>query len=56
MENIDNFLSACCKLGVPAHALVDTVDVFEMRDTPKVVECVVSGRGRGRGVVWCRVV
>ncbi|CAM9234954.1 unnamed protein product, partial [Pylaiella littoralis] len=40
MENIDNFLSACCKLGVPAHALVDTVDVFEMRDTPKVVECV----------------
>ncbi|CAM9888817.1 unnamed protein product [Ectocarpus fasciculatus] len=40
MENIDSFLSACCKLGVQAHALVDTADVFEMRDTAKVVECV----------------
>ncbi|CAM9326034.1 unnamed protein product, partial [Scytosiphon promiscuus] len=40
MENVDNFLSACCKLGVPAHALVDTADVFEMRDTAKLVECV----------------
>lgn len=44
MENINNFLSACCKLGVQAHALVDTADVFEMRDTAKVVECVVSER------------
>ena len=42
MENIDNFLTACCKLGVPAHALVDTADIFEMRDTPRVVECLVS--------------
>lgn len=42
MENVDSFLSACCKLGVPAHALVDTADIFEMRDTPRVVECVVS--------------
>ncbi|CAM9715197.1 unnamed protein product [Ectocarpus sp. 6 AP-2014] len=40
MENINSFLSACCKLGVQAHALVDTADVFEMRDTAKVVECV----------------
>eukprot|EP00903_Cladosiphon_okamuranus_P008526 g8186.t1 len=40
VENIDNFLSACCKLGVPPHALVDTADIFEMRDTPRVVECV----------------
>eukprot|EP00752_Nemacystus_decipiens_P008058 g7202.t1 len=39
-ENIDNFLAACCKLGVPAHALVDTADIFEMRDTPRVVECL----------------
>ncbi|CAM9841678.1 unnamed protein product, partial [Hapterophycus canaliculatus] len=40
MENVDNFLSACAKLGVPAHALVDTADVFEMTDTAKLVECV----------------
>lgn len=51
MENIDNFLTACCKLGVPAHALVDTADIFEMRDTPRVVECLVSDYLVG----WLRV-
>ncbi|CAM9467284.1 unnamed protein product [Ascophyllum nodosum] len=40
IENIEYFLAACGKLGVPNHALVDPRDIYEMKDTVAVVACV----------------
>lgn len=42
MENIEKFLMACRAMGVQDSQLVGVIHIFEMKDTPDVVECLVS--------------
>jgi len=42
MENIQAFLGAAKKYGVPAEELFQTADLFERRNIPQVVLCLYS--------------
>lgn len=42
MANIQNFLEACRAFGLEGHELVAVADVFEMKCTAEVVDCLVS--------------
>ena len=42
MENIQAFLCAARKYGVPAEELFQTADLFERRNLPQVVLCLYS--------------
>ncbi|TPX51283.1 hypothetical protein SeMB42_g00286 [Synchytrium endobioticum] len=42
MENINNFLSACSKLGIPAQELFMTIDLYEGKNLPQVIDCMFS--------------
>jgi len=41
LENIDLFINACRQYGVPKHLLFQTVDLYEQRDIPKVISCLL---------------
>ena len=43
MENIQAFLSAARKYGVPAEELFQTADLFERRNLPQVKENYKKG-------------
>lgn len=40
MENINNFLSVCKRVGIPAVDLFQTVDLYENRNIPAVTQCL----------------
>lgn len=40
MENINNFLNVCRRVGIPAVDLFQTVDLYENRNIPAVVQCL----------------
>jgi len=42
MQNINSFLSACKSLGVPKHDLFVTVDLFEEKNIPCVIDTIYS--------------
>ncbi|KAJ5069753.1 calponin [Anaeramoeba ignava] len=42
MENIGNFLSACRSLGVPPPSLFMTVDLYEEKNIPQVIDTIYS--------------
>jgi len=42
MQNINYFLEACKTLGVPKHDLFVTVDLYEGKNIPVVVDCIYS--------------
>ncbi|KAJ6242839.1 muscle-specific protein [Anaeramoeba flamelloides] len=42
MENVNNFLLACEKLGVPKHDLFMTVDLYEEKNIPLVIGSIHS--------------
>ena len=48
MENIQAFLSAARKYGVPAEELFQTADLFERRNLPQVKE----NYKKGETVLW----
>ncbi|KAI8804170.1 calponin homology domain-containing protein [Cladochytrium replicatum] len=42
MENINNFLDRCQKLGIPKFDTFMTVDLFEEKNIPQVIQCIYS--------------
>jgi transgelin len=42
MQNINYFLEGCKTLGVPKHDLFVTVDLYEGKNIPVVVDCIYS--------------
>lgn len=42
MENINNFLKAAERYGVPKIDLFQTVDLWEKRNIPSVVQCIMA--------------
>jgi len=42
MQNINYFLEGCKSLGVPKHDLFVTVDLYEGKNIPVVVDCIYS--------------
>jgi len=42
MQNINNFILSCQKLGVPKTDTFVTVDLYEGKNIPKVVDCLFS--------------
>ncbi|TPX30243.1 hypothetical protein SmJEL517_g06148 [Synchytrium microbalum] len=42
MENINNFLHAATRLGVPLHDQFQTIDLHQGKNIPQVVQCMYS--------------
>lgn len=42
MENINAFLEALIKLGVPKHETFQTVDLYEGKNVVQVVDCIFA--------------
>jgi len=42
MENIDVFMKAAKKYGVPEIDLFQTVDLWEKRNIPQVTQCIMA--------------
>ena len=42
MENINNFLKACSAFGVPKHDAFMTIDLYEGKNMPQVVDTIFS--------------
>ena len=42
MENINSFLSACTKMGLPTSDLFQTVDLYEEKNMNQVLLCLAS--------------
>lgn len=42
MENIEQFLKAAERYGVPKIDLFQTVDLWEKRNIPSVVQCIMA--------------
>lgn len=42
MENMNFFQTACKKYGVPDVDLFQTVDLYEKRNIPAVVQCIMA--------------
>ena len=42
MENIGKFLDEASRLGVPKHDLFQTVDLFEEKNIPRVIDSIYA--------------
>ena len=51
MENINAFINACKKYGVPDIDLLKPVDLFEKRNAPQVLQCLM-GLARTVGIFF----